>query len=51
MSEPTTAPHGEQPQRHLEIRCTLFGSTLAEVAGALDGMPLGGLIAVRTNDP
>jgi hypothetical protein len=50
-SESDSGARPVEPHRTLEIRSTLFGSTLAEVAVAMNEMPTGGVLAVRTNDP
>ena len=50
-SETDSGAQPVEPHRTLEIRCTLFGSTLGEVAAAMNEMPTGGVLAVHTNDP
>ena len=42
------------PPEHLielEIRVTIFGSTMAKVVSALKDAPVGTVLSVRTNDP
>lgn len=44
-------PAGDSPACSLEFHATLFGSTLAKVFSALDGVALGQQVAITTNDP
>ena len=41
----------DSPACSLEFHATLFGSTLAKVFTALDGVALGQQVAITTNDP
>lgn len=41
----------DAPACSLKFRGTLFGSTLAKVFTALDGVALGQVVAITTNDP
>jgi uncharacterized protein (DUF697 family) len=41
----------DSPACSLKFRGTLFGSTLAKVFTALDGVALGQVVAITTNDP
>ena len=44
-------PAVDSPACSLEFHATLFGSTLARVFTALDGVALGQPVAITTNDP
>lgn len=48
---PADSPAVDSPACSLEFHATLFGSTLAKVFSALDGVALGQQVAITTNDP